>query len=124
MSVEKITKAVNRCTCDLPDCIGRDPQTGQPRPWDSETEAIPKRCSWCKRRNWNGRKKKQKVLFGEDVVALAIARGATSMTVTNTDASGNAVGTPLTIPLPAKKVQPSKRAKIALPKPKKVRSIE
>ena len=54
MSVEKITVVRYRCVCELPDCPGRDPKTGKPRPWLSRDDAIPKRCSWCKMRNWNG----------------------------------------------------------------------
>ena len=51
--IEKITKTVNRCTCEYPDCV--DPETGQAWCWDSETEEIPKKCSRCKRRKWNVR---------------------------------------------------------------------
>jgi hypothetical protein len=54
MSVEKITKVVNRCVCELPDCIGKG------RPWDSKDEKIPKRCSWCKRTGWNGQDRRRK----------------------------------------------------------------
>jgi hypothetical protein len=45
MSVEKITKAVYHCTCELKGC-GKS--------WDSDTDLIPERCRWCGRRTWNG----------------------------------------------------------------------
>jgi len=114
-SAKRVTIKRYRCTCEQPRCSAS---------WISQAHELPARCAWCKSPAWNGPKKKQKVLFGKDVVALALAHGATSMTITSTDANGNAVGAPLTIALPAKKAQPSKCATITLPKPRKVRNIE
>ena len=54
MSVKKITRVVYECRCDLPDCIGSG------RPWFSDGKKIPDRCSWCKRRTWNGTDKRKK----------------------------------------------------------------
>ena len=48
MSVEKVTKTVNRCVCQLPDCPGKG------KPWLSKTERVPDRCAYCLRRTWNG----------------------------------------------------------------------
>lgn len=54
MSVEKITKTVLRCRCELPNCPSRDPKTGIVTPWESKDEKIPARCPRCGRHSWNG----------------------------------------------------------------------
>jgi hypothetical protein len=43
--VEKKTKTILKCTCDLKGC-GKS--------WESEGKEIPERCRWCGRRTWNG----------------------------------------------------------------------
>ena len=47
-NVESVTKVVNRCVCELPDCPGKR------EPWFSKDDKIPARCRWCKSTNWNG----------------------------------------------------------------------
>jgi len=48
VSVERITKTVYKCVCELPDCPGRK------KPWESKGDKIPRACKWCYRRTWNG----------------------------------------------------------------------
>ncbi|HEX5426573.1 MAG TPA: hypothetical protein VFW94_23700 [Candidatus Acidoferrales bacterium] len=54
MSVQKITKTIYRCTCELDDCPSLDPKTGKRRSWDSVENKIPSRCNFCGRFSWNG----------------------------------------------------------------------
>jgi hypothetical protein len=122
LDYEQVTIKRYRCICEQPRCIAK---IGKGRSWISKTHELPARCNWCKSPNWNGHKKKQKSVVSKQVIEAALARGATSITITNTDASGNAIGTPLTIALPVKKAQPAKGKKpaiITLPKPRKVRN--
>ena len=42
--VEKKTKTILKCTCELPGCRGS---------WESQGEDIPKRCRWCSSPRWN-----------------------------------------------------------------------
>jgi hypothetical protein len=42
MSVQKITKAVYRCTCELCGAV-----------WDTKDFRIPPRCNGCHRYTWN-----------------------------------------------------------------------
>ena len=119
--IEKITKVVNRCTCDLPDCgkknpAGIDPVTGKPRPWDSETEEIPKRCSWCKRRNWNGPTRRQ---YKWTRVKKCIVCGGLDWIQTAGGEEVCAHCNPHAAPAPATDANT-----IKLPKPKRVRPVE
>lgn len=54
MAVQKITKTIYRCTCELDDCPSLDRTTGKRKSWDSLTNEIPKRCVHCGRHSWNG----------------------------------------------------------------------
>ena len=120
MAAKEITIKRYRCVCERPNCPGKG------RPWISEEDKIPERCCWCKHRTWNGKNVRKKSLVGQQVIEAALSSGATSITLTNTDASGKVIGMPMTIPLPKKATKASTRssASIALPKPRKVRGIE
>jgi len=54
MSVRKIKKTVYVCRCE---CVNND---GTPCGHEWESEEIPRRCSLCKRRQWNGVDKRRK----------------------------------------------------------------
>ncbi len=153
MSVEKITKVVNRCICELPDCIGAG------RPWDSKDEKIPKRCSWCKRTGWNGQDRRRKneqsqwvrvrqcsacggtewVQNAEGIEVCAHCSTSAPHAVQTAAApakqpkptcsaaagsnAGHASGCKCTL-CQIKRAKKSKPAPVTLPKPRKVRSIE
>ena len=128
--IEKITKIVYRCTCDLPDCGKKNPagidEHGKPRSWDSKDDKIPDRCSWCKRRSWNGRDRRLKDPSQSPKYNWVRAKqcAACGGTEWKKDGKGNEVcaacggkglGASAT-----KKARPT----LNLPKPKKVRAIE
>ncbi len=102
--IKKVTRVCYRCVCDLPDCPGKG------RPWFSQDEEIPKRCSWCKRYTWNGPDKR-----------FTLASESPSV-VDNQSSRPTKTG-----PQPkAIKAKAKRRAAVSipLPKPKKVRSLE
>jgi hypothetical protein len=114
---KEVTVQRYRCVCPLPNCPGNG------KSWISKADKVPPRCKWCHRYSWNGQDKRSPVR--PKVINAALARGATTITITSTDASGKQVSAPLVIHLPAKKDNAAaRRTAIVLPKPKRVRSIE
>jgi len=48
MSVELITETKLRCRCELPNCSGAG------KPWIARSAEPPKHCLWCRSILWNG----------------------------------------------------------------------
>lgn len=128
MPVEKITKTVWRCTCEFPDCVGIDPKTRLPRPWDSKDEKIPDSCSWCKRRNWHGRNGRSDLRYNAPEVKWVTFKTKGGTTRVRKQASGvkdhEPGQTPETRNLKPASRKTRARPTIHLPKPKKVRPAE
>ena len=132
--IEKITKTVYRCTCELADCCGIDPKTGQPRPWESEGEKIPERCSWCKRRSWNGQDRRRKDAAAAPRYQFVRVKRCTACGSTEwkagADGSDLCAGCGRTSGKRRRgaKSQPatnsSHKPTVTLPKPKRVRAVE
>lgn len=65
--VEKKTKTVYLCACELKGCK---------KSWESEGDTIPERCRWCGRRTWNSPPKRQHLLtaYGKTQTIASWAR--------------------------------------------------
>jgi hypothetical protein len=126
--IEKITKTVYRCTCELLDCCGIDPKTGKPRPWDTQEEKIPDRCSWCKRRTWNhpDRRRKDTSQTPQYKWIRTKQCAACGGADWNSDAEGNesCAHCGAKVNAAEKPNGKDKRPTIRLPKPQKVRPPE
>jgi len=75
--IEKITKTVYRCTCELEGCSGVEPGTEKHIPWNSN-DPNPDRCRWCLRRTWNGQDLRLRHLITANGKTRRISEWATS----------------------------------------------
>lgn len=112
---EKITKTVYRCTCDLPDCGKINPagidKGGKPRHWDSKDDQIPDRCSWCKRRTWDGQDRRRKETHPDYKWAHVKQCAACGSTEWKNGVCARCKG------------RPANKTAVKLPKPKRVRAL-
>ena len=133
MSYETVTQVVYKCVCELEDCPGKG------EPWVSRPgKGIPDRCRWCGRHTWNGHDKRtdrkgKKMLYVdrdatgefefEEVAPVAVPTRAAKIGAASKKPNGHgALGAS-----PAPAARPSKKTgkvAIALPKPKRTRSLD